>query len=83
MSTKSAVNAPKENTRGRVLFASLIGTTIEFFDFYAYATASVLVFPTLFFPNASNVERDPFVVCHLRRRLRGPPGGLGSLRPLR
>ena len=34
----------------RVLFASLIGTTIEFFDFYIYATAAVLVFPTLFFP---------------------------------
>lgn len=34
----------------RVLFASLIGTTIEFFDFYIYATAAVLVFPILFFP---------------------------------
>ena len=36
--------------RRRVLFASLIGTTIEFFDFYIYATAAVLVFPKLFFP---------------------------------
>jgi metabolite-proton symporter len=35
---------------GRVLFASLIGTTIEFFDFYIYGTAAVLVFPQLFFP---------------------------------
>jgi metabolite-proton symporter len=35
-----------------VLFASLAGTTIEFFDFYIYATAAVLVFPQLFFPNA-------------------------------
>jgi metabolite-proton symporter len=34
----------------RVLVASLIGTTIEFFDFYIYGTAAVLVFPTLFFP---------------------------------
>jgi len=34
----------------RVLFASLIGTTIEFFDFYIYGTAAVLVFPMLFFP---------------------------------
>jgi len=34
----------------RVLFASMIGTTIEFFDFYIYATAAVLVFPKLFFP---------------------------------
>ncbi len=39
------------NTPFRVLFASLIGTTIEFFDFYIYATAAVLVFPTLFFPS--------------------------------
>jgi metabolite-proton symporter len=34
----------------RVLLASLIGTTIEYFDFYIYATAAVLVFPSLFFP---------------------------------
>ena len=35
-----------------ILLASLIGTTIEFFDFYIYATAAVLVFPKLFFPAA-------------------------------
>ncbi len=40
------------NTAGQVLFASMIGTTIEFFDFYIYATAAVLVFPTLFFPKS-------------------------------
>src|SRR5688572_31010343 len=40
------------NTPGQVLFASLIGTTIEFFDFYIYATAAVLVFPRLFFPTS-------------------------------
>ena len=40
------------NSPGTVLFASLIGTTIEFFDFYIYATAAVLVFPKLFFPAA-------------------------------
>src|SRR6476660_2057366 len=39
------------NTAGQVLFASMIGTTIEFFDFYIYATAAVLVFPRLFFPS--------------------------------
>src|SRR5213083_1272244 len=38
------------NSPSQVLFASLIGTTIEFFDFYIYATAAVLVFPRLFFP---------------------------------
>ena len=35
-----------------VLFASMIGTTIEFYDFYIYATAAVLVFPRLFFAAA-------------------------------
>ena len=38
------------NTPRQVLFASLIGTTVEFFDFYIYGTAAVLVFPRLFFP---------------------------------
>jgi len=38
------------NTPRQVLFASMVGTTVEFFDFYIYATAAVLVFPKLFFP---------------------------------
>ncbi|WP_151717804.1 MFS transporter [Gemmobacter serpentinus] len=48
----SAALAGPTNSPARVLGASLIGTTIEFFDFYAYATAAVLVFPTLFFPGS-------------------------------
>jgi len=36
----------------RILVASLVGTTIEFFDFYIFATAAVLVFPHLFFPTS-------------------------------
>jgi metabolite-proton symporter len=40
------------NSTARVLFASLAGTTIEFFDFYIYATAAVIVFPKLFFPTS-------------------------------
>ena len=39
------VNSPRQ-----VLFASLVGTAIEFFDFYIYATSAVLVFPSQFFP---------------------------------
>ena len=39
------------NPRSRIIIASLIGTSIEFYDFYVYATAAVLVFPTLFFAN--------------------------------
>lgn len=40
------------NSPATVLFASLIGTTVEFFDFYIYATAAVLVFPKAFFPSS-------------------------------
>lgn len=42
----------KANSLKHVLFGSLIGTTIEFFDFYIYANAAVLVFPKLFFPSS-------------------------------
>jgi hypothetical protein len=41
--------ADKVNSLQHVLIGSLIGTTIEFFDFYIYANAAVLVFPQLFF----------------------------------
>ncbi|MEW1603043.1 MFS transporter [Streptomyces sp. DH-12] len=50
-STTSPAPTPV-NSRSRVLVASLVGTTIEFYDFYIYATAAVLVFPTLFFPSS-------------------------------
>lgn len=48
VSSAPAQTAP--NSPRRILLASLIGTTIEFFDFYIYATAAVIVFPKLFFP---------------------------------
>jgi metabolite-proton symporter len=50
MSARTSDSIP--NSPRRVLAASLIGTTIEFFDFYIYATAAVLVFPHLFFPGS-------------------------------
>jgi len=37
----------------RVLAASLVGTAVEFYDFYVYATAAALVFGPLFFPSDS------------------------------
>ena len=42
----------RANTPRQILTASLMGTAIEFFDFYIYATAAVLVFPALFFPSS-------------------------------
>ncbi|MEX0173017.1 MFS transporter [Streptomyces sp. LMG1-1-1.1] len=41
---------------GRIVGASLIGTTIEWYDFFLYGSAAALVFNTLFFPTA-----DPLV----------------------
>ena len=52
MQMKNNSNPTKTNSLKHVLFGSLIGTTIEFFDFYIYANAAVLVFPQLFFPSA-------------------------------
>lgn len=37
----------------RILAASMIGTAIEFYDFYIYATATALLFGALFFPGTS------------------------------
>ncbi len=51
---KENSNPDKVNSLKHVLFGSLIGTTIEFFDFYIYANAAVLVFPQLFFPGSDS-----------------------------
>jgi metabolite-proton symporter len=39
--------------RRRIVIASMVGTTVEFYDFYIYATAAVSVFPSLFFPKGN------------------------------
>jgi len=54
MSTTTTAPAAPANSRARVITASLVGTTIEFYDFYVYATAAVLVFPVLFFPTGND-----------------------------
>ncbi|WP_133647802.1 MFS transporter [Paraburkholderia flava] len=42
-----------QNSAARVIFASFIGTAIEFYDFYVYATAAALVIGPVFFPHGS------------------------------
>ena len=51
MTTASAAPAPKGVLR-KVVLASMIGTTIEWYDFFLYGTAAALVFNKLFFPQA-------------------------------
>lgn len=42
----------------RVLTASLVGTAVEFFDFYIFGTAAALVFGPLFFPSESSAAQQ-------------------------
>lgn len=50
--TPTEAPAVSPGTR-RILLASLVGTSVEFYDFYIYATATSLVFGPLFFPSTS------------------------------
>jgi len=52
MTTSSDNNEVVLNSPRKILMASLIGTTIEYFDFYIFGTAAVLVFPSIFFAAA-------------------------------
>lgn len=51
--TRAAPVAGTKPDLRTVALGSMIGTTIEWYDFYLYATASALVFKPLFFPNIS------------------------------
>jgi metabolite-proton symporter len=45
------LTALEKDHRRRAVFASTVGTTIEWYDFFLYGTAAALIFPALFFPN--------------------------------
>lgn len=40
----------ERSQRRKAVFASTVGTTIEWYDFFLYGTAAALIFPKLFFP---------------------------------
>jgi metabolite-proton symporter len=49
-----AVGAGAERAgMGKIVLASLVGTTIEFYDFYIFGTAAALVFGPMFFPKSA------------------------------
>ena len=56
MTTTIAAPATKETRSagvGKIALASLVGTTIEFYDFYIFGTAAALVFGPMFFPKSA------------------------------
>ena len=52
IATAGANEAPRAGL-GRIALASLVGTTIEFYDFYIFGTAAALVFGPMFFPKSA------------------------------
>ncbi len=54
--TPTADTTPPQSSVRRVVVASLIGTSLEWYDFFIYGTAAALVFGKLFFPDS-----DPLV----------------------
>jgi metabolite-proton symporter len=48
----TAARIPQANSTRRVAAASLVGTTLEFYDHFIYGAAAALVFPKLFFPQS-------------------------------
>ncbi|GAB2909911.1 MFS transporter [Paraburkholderia jirisanensis] len=47
----------RQQSKARIIFASFIGTAIEFYDFYVYATAAALVIGPVFFPHSSTTAQ--------------------------
>jgi MFS transporter, MHS family, shikimate and dehydroshikimate transport protein len=54
MESTHSGSAPQESVR-RVALASMVGTTIEWYDFFIFGTASALVSGRLFFPTFSEL----------------------------
>src|SRR5437870_11836048 len=53
MASEAATAPPPPASLPRIVAASLIGTTIEWYDFFLYTSAAALVFNKLFFPTAN------------------------------
>ena len=81
-----AQDAAQTAERGRQIrkaaLASIVGTTIEWYDYFLYGTAAALVFPKVFFPNSSSYVGALESFATILRRVRGPTDRRRGLRPL-
>jgi MFS family permease len=68
MSVKKATIVPETEPRTsglkRIVAASMVGTVVEWYEFFLYATAASLVFGTFFFPDAGT-ELDGIIAAFL------------------
>ena len=69
--TAATFHEPAGRHQSKVAAASgWIGSALEYYDFFIYATAASLVFPQEFFPSSNPDRRDHRIARHLWRRLR-------------
>ncbi len=71
------------NNPYKVAIAAMVGTAIEFYDYYIYAAAAVLVFNTQFFDKSDPPSRHYSIALDAGTGLFRPPHRLGAVRPLR
>lgn len=68
----SVTSRPHNKQRSKAVFASWIGTTIEYYDFSIYGLAAALIFPQVFFPSndptvATLLSLSTFAVAYIAR----------------
>lgn len=83
---QSAVGGPAsqdiKSKMRKIATASVIGTTVEWYDLFVFATASALVFNKIFFPSFDALV-GTCCLRHVCRRVRRPDRRRGAVRPLR
>ena len=81
--SQAMTHEPTGRHQSRIAAASgWIGSALEYYDFFIYATAASLIFPQMFFPSSQSDRRHRRVARDLRRRLRRPADRRVRARPL-